>query len=105
MLQSVNERKRTMTSPERAGHGAGGSHDDRKAVVIFIDGKRYESRERELTGDQIRHLAIPPIGQDRDLWLEGPGGLDQLIGDHEEVRLHEGMRFFTVPKVINPGSA
>jgi Multiubiquitin len=94
-----------MTNPERAGQGEGGSHDDTKAVVIFIDGKRYESHEPELTGIQIRHLATPPIGQDRDLWLEGPGGLDQLIGDSEEVHLHEEMRFFTVPKVINPGRA
>lgn len=87
------------------GDGHNGDRDGKKDVTIFIDGKSYETQEHELTGTQIRHLATPPIGQDRDLWLEGPGGMDKLIGDHEEVHLHEGTRFFTVPKVINPGRA
>jgi hypothetical protein len=90
-------------SPGRDGHD--GDHDDKKDVTIFIDGKSYETREHELTGTQIRHLATPPVGQDRDLWLERPDGMDKLIGDHEEVHLHDGTRFFTVPKVINPGRA
>jgi Multiubiquitin len=96
-----------MTTPEHASQGTDSpdsGHDD-KTITISIDGKPYETDERELTGIQIRHLATPPIGQDRDLWLEGPGGLDKLIGDDEEVHLHDDMRFFTVPKVINPGCA
>lgn len=105
MLDLGQLEERTVTSPEHTSKDADGSNDSTKAVAIFIDGKRYESRERELTGIQIRNLATPPIGQDRDLWLEGPGGLDKLIGDSDLVHLHEGMRFFTVPKVINPGCA
>jgi multiubiquitin len=96
-----------MTTPEHASQGTDnpGSGHDGNTIAIFIDGKPYETDERELTGIQIRHLATPPIGQDRDLWLEGPGGLDKLIGDDEEVHLHDDMRLFTVPKVINPGCA
>jgi Multiubiquitin len=108
MLYRKRGEDKTMTTPEHASQGADShdnDHDDEKAITIFIDGNSYETPEHELTGTQIRHLGTPPIGQDRDLWLEGPGGLDKLIGDDEEVHLHDDMRFFTVPKVINPGRA
>jgi len=97
-----------MTAPEHVspgGAGHDGDRDDKKDITIFIDGKGYETREHELTGIEIRHLATPPIGQDRDLWLERPNGMDKLIGDQEEVHLRDGTRFFTVPRVINPGRA
>lgn len=71
-------------------------------LPIFIDGTKYEVHVEALTGAQIRALAIPPIGEDRDLWLERPG-LDELIADNQVVELAHGMRFFSVPKVINPG--
>lgn len=79
--------------------------DDRKTrgVAIFIDGKSYEAPKKEMTGAEIRGLAKPPVGPDRDLWLEGPKGLDKLVGDNELVHLVPDTRFFTVPKVINPG--
>ena len=46
---------------------------------------------------------MPPIGENRDLWLDRDGGLDELIADEETVHLLPEMRFFTVPRVINPG--
>jgi hypothetical protein len=45
------------------------------------------------------------VGADRDLWLEVDGDLDKMIEPGETVALHAQMRFFTVPKVINPGRA
>jgi hypothetical protein len=82
---------------------AHGSHP--KPVPIFIDGHLYEAPEHTMSGEQIRHLVKPPIPEDRDLWLDRDGGhLDELIEDETEVHMHPEMRFFTVPKVINPGS-
>ncbi len=72
-------------------------------VPIFIDGNRYIAPHRTTTGAQLRDLTTPPIGADRDLWLDVDGGLDRIIGDNEPVELRPEMRFFTVPKVINPG--
>jgi hypothetical protein len=74
-------------------------------IPILIDGNQYLAPNREMTGAQIRALPSPPISADRDLWLDVRGGLDKLVGDTEEVRLHPEMCFFTVPKVINPGRA
>ena len=72
-------------------------------VPIYIDGTKYHAPARELTGAQVRALATPPVGEDRDLWLDVPDELDELIGDEQIVSLKPNMRFFTVPRVINPG--
>jgi hypothetical protein len=51
----------------------------------------------------LRALPDPDIGPEFDLWLEIPGGEDRRIESGEEVKLKEGMHFFTAPSVINPG--
>ena len=45
----------------------------------------------------------PPVSTDRDLWLDIVDELDKLIEDDEVVVLENNMRFFSVPRVINPG--
>ena len=57
----------------------------------------------QMTGEQLRHLPVPPIGPDRDLFEVVPGHSDRKIGDNEEVELRNGTRFFTAPAHINPG--
>jgi hypothetical protein len=74
-------------------------------VPIFIDGTKYQAHAHQLTGAQIRALAQPPIGEDRDLWLDIVDELDELINDDQVVELVDKMRFFTVPRVINPGQS
>jgi Multiubiquitin len=74
-------------------------------VPILIDGNRYIAPQRTMTGAQLRALPTPPIAEDRDLWLDVDGGLDRIIEDNESVDLDPQMRFFTVPKVINPGGS
>lgn len=73
-------------------------------VPILIDGHRYIAPSREMSGAQLRALATPPVGADRDLWRDAAGDLDQMIGDGQVVELEPQTRFFTVPRVINPGS-
>lgn len=64
---------------------------------LLTDGK--------LTGRQIRELADPPIGTDRDIFEIVPGGPDRKIEDDDKVKIRNGMRFFSAPAVINPGCA
>ena len=73
-------------------------------VPILIDGKKMLAPKGELDGAAIRQLPSPPIGDDRDLWLDRDGTLDDLVENDEVVKLRPQMRFFTVPRIINPGS-
>jgi hypothetical protein len=74
-------------------------------VPILIDGRKVLAPRGELTGLEIRQLVNPPIGDDRDLWLDREGTLDDLVEDSEKIKLHPQMRFFTVPRIINPGAS
>ncbi len=74
-------------------------------VPIYIDGSKYHPEGDKLTGTQLRRVPSPPVSSDRDLWLDVVDELDQLIEDDQVVHLKPNMRFFTVPRVINPGQA
>lgn len=74
-------------------------------VPILIDGQKVHAPRGVLTGAEIRQLVSPPIGDDRDLWLDREGTLDDLVEDAEKVELRPQMRFFTVPRIINPGAS
>lgn len=80
-------------------------HESReKRVQIKVDRSPFTVNSGSLTGTAIRSLPSPPIGPERDLYLEVPGpGDDQLISDGESVELRNGMHFFTTPSTINPG--
>ena len=56
-------------------------------------------------GRALRAVPSPPVSTERDLWLDVVDELDKLIGSDEVVALENNMRFFTVPRVINPGQA
>ena len=58
-----------------------------------------------LTGKEIRELAKPPIGADRDLFEIVPGGSDRKIEDGDTVAIRDHIRFFSAPRNINPGMA
>lgn len=72
-------------------------------VPIYIDGTKYHPEGNKLTGAQLRTVSSPPVSSDRDLWLDVVDELDKLVEDDEVVELKNNMRFFTVPRVINPG--
>ena len=81
----------------------GKDHGDKGGDVIVIDREPYRVFKDELTGAQIREVAKPPIGPDRDLWLDIVDELDELVEDDEVVNIRKGLRFFSVPREINPG--
>jgi len=74
-------------------------------VQIFIDGAKYHATSNELTGAQIRALADPQVAEDRDLWLDVVDKLDEMIENDRVVHLEAKMRFFSVPREINPGQS
>lgn len=91
--------------------------DDRKEALkdqkpqgatIKIDRSEYcvpwqEDGKIHLTGLEIRKVPDPPIDEKRDLFEVVPGGSDRKIEDATVVEIHDGMRFFTAPRQINPG--
>ncbi len=92
-----------MTTPQPTTHRR---HDDDcevSTVRIFIDKERIRAPQQALTGAEIRELTDPPIGDDRDLWLDVPDALDELVEDQAEIEIRKGLRFFTVSRHINPG--
>ncbi|TCC38887.1 hypothetical protein [Kribbella speibonae] len=99
-----------MTENDTPQNGRTASVETQKAknpkpgkVPIYIDGTKYHPEGDKLTGTQLRTVPSPPVSSDRDLWLDILDELDQLIEDNQVVYLEPNMRFFTVPRVINPG--
>lgn len=73
-------------------------------IPIQIDHKTYKVTKLSMTGAELRALAQPPIGTDRDLFEELPGPSDdKKIGDEDIVEIKPGMHFYTTPATINPG--
>jgi multiubiquitin len=70
---------------------------------IHIDKKEYHAPKDAMTGAELRALAVPPIGEDRDLWREVPGAADVRVDDGDLVTLHNGEHFFSSPRTITPG--
>jgi len=91
-----------MASQDETGFSNG--HNDEKSITVHIDRAEFKVTAESMTGAQLRDLPTPPIGPDRDLYLEVPGpGDDELIGDDQVVPLEDGMRLFTAPRAITPG--
>lgn len=79
--------------------------EDGHAIPIFIDDVKYEAPSRRMTGADLRALPRPPIGADRDLWLETPGPKDDvLIRPEQTYDVRPGSKFYTAPSTINPGA-
>lgn len=71
---------------------------------IQIDRVHYRVEVNTMTGQDLRNLVSPPIPVTRDLFLVVPSGDDEKIEPSATVPLRDGMRFFTAPATINPGS-
>ncbi|RDV43970.1 multiubiquitin domain-containing protein (plasmid) [Streptomyces sp. L7] len=74
------------------------------AINIRIDRIEYEVYKRKMTGAELRTLPSPDVPADRDLWRDVPDKRDVKVQDEDIVHLKDGMRFFTAPGRINPGS-
>jgi len=80
-------------------------HEKHKETFeIQIDRTHYKVHKERMTGLELRHVPPTPIGPDRDLFEVVPGGSDRKIADESVVEIRNGLRFFTAPAQINPGS-
>ena len=75
-----------------------------KGFHIRIDRAEFVVTQEKLNGEQLRHVPPTPIPPDRDLYLVVPGHDDLKIKDDDTVEMHDGLRFFTAPSTINPGT-
>ncbi len=74
--------------------------------IIHIDHKTYLATTSVMTGAELRQLAQPPIGPDRDLFRVVPGQADDIkVANTDAVALQKGMQFYSAPGTINPGQA
>ncbi|ROQ30272.1 multiubiquitin [Frondihabitans sp. PhB188] len=74
------------------------------SVTIKIDRHEYEVFKRKMAGAELRVVPSPDVAADRDLWLDVPDKRDVKVQDEDVIELHAGIRFFTAPGRINPGS-
>jgi hypothetical protein len=72
---------------------------------IQIDRVHYTVARDTMTGGDLRTLVNPPVGLDRDLFEVVPGGTDRKVDTSDVVQIRNGLRFFTAPTHINPGTA
>ena len=75
-----------------------------KPTIITLDRAQYEWTEEKINGAQLRRLPPTPIPPQRDLFQIIPGHPDRKIKDDDTVEVHDGLRFFTAPNTINPGT-
>ena len=74
-------------------------------IPIKIDNKPYKAPKTPMTGAELRALAQPPVGPERDLFREVPGpGDDVKVNAADSVDLKPGMHFYSAPVTINPGA-
>jgi hypothetical protein len=77
---------------------------DDKFIPITIDTRPYKAPKTPMSAKELRELADPDIGADRDLWRTVPGPADDvLVNDGSSVDLEAGMHFYSAPRTINPG--
>ena len=78
---------------------------DIPGISIKIDRESFEVFAKKRTGAQLRTVPSPDVAADRDLWLDVPDKRDEKVQDEDVIKLYEGIRFFTAPGRINPGSS
>ena len=78
--------------------------DDDKVFNIQIDRVTYQVMDTRMTGIDLRHVPDPPIPADRDLFEIIPGHPDHKVENDDRILISDGLRFFTAPNTINPGS-
>ncbi|WNG41540.1 hypothetical protein F0U61_53565 [Archangium violaceum] len=75
-----------------------------QTLMVHIDNVPYPAPKSKMTGLELRQLAKPPIGADRDLFQVIPGPADdRKIGNDDFVVIQAGIHFYSAPGTINPG--
>ena len=78
--------------------------EEDKVYDIQIDRTHYQISRNRLTGAELRAIPTPPIPPDRDIFEVIPGRPDRKVEAEDRILVRDGLRFFTAPNTINPGS-
>ena len=78
--------------------------DSSKSYEIQIDRIMYTLTENRLIGLELRQVPHPPIPPNRDLFEIIPGRPDRKVENDDRILIQDGLRFFTAPNTINPGT-
>ena len=78
--------------------------DDDKVFNIQIDRMTFQVTETRMTGADLRRVPDPPISAERDIFQIIPGHPDRKVENDDRILVSDGLRFFTAPNTINPGS-
>ena len=78
--------------------------EEDKVYDIQIDRTHYQISRNRLTGAELRDIPTPPIPPDRDIFEVIPGRPDRKVEAEDRILVLDGLRFFTAPNTINPGS-
>ncbi len=81
----------------------GGPHPE--FFNIQIDREHYKVTQSVMTGAELRQVPPTPIPADRDLFEIVPGHPDRKVESDAPVEIRNGLRFFTAPGTINPGTS
>lgn len=103
MSLTLEREEAKMNETAKDQHGRDGEEGHHETFEIQIDRAHYTVTQRQMSGQQLRHVPPTPIGPDRDLFEVVPGGTDRKIEDNTIVEIRNGLRFFTAPAQINPG--
>jgi hypothetical protein len=79
---------------------------DTEEIEISINRQLFRIGRRPMTGAELRHLSMPPIGPDQDLFqVSSRGeGNDILVTDSQIVDFDTGVAFFSTPRMILAGA-
>ena len=107
--QSTEYQNGTQIGTARHAGGQHGRHGHAyEFATIFIDQAPYKAINPTITGGELRMLATPPIGDEKDLFHVIPGNVDNIkLGDLDvvDVSIRESKRdrhFYSAPKVTKP---
>lgn len=105
-LREFQEKQKREREQFKSGEGKepDDDKDRKKPYEIRIDRNEFKVDKTHLTGRELRLLPTPHIGPERDLFEVVVGGSDRKIEDNEKVKMRDGLRFFTAPAQINPGT-
>jgi len=93
-----------METQERAGEDRGRPHIHE--IHFSVDGERYETRERELTPNEIiRRFAQKDPATHYLVQIEGHRRISYEGKGDEPIKMHDGMRFQVISTGPTPVSA
>ncbi len=94
----------SMESQEHAGEDRGRPHSHE--IQFSVDGEPYETRERELTPNEIiRRFAQKDPATHYLVQIEGHRRISYEGKGDEPIRMHDGMRFQVISTGPTPVSA